>query len=87
MISIGQDDHLHLFQRLRQSAENGLLLSVTDPKGQTAHVFTYDHNPGISTTLRCTNEQCGNPGETLACNWETADAPGGPICRYQVPGQ
>jgi YD repeat-containing protein len=52
------------------AAENNLLLSVTDPLGQTAHVFTYDHNAGDFSYLRCTNEQCGYPGEALTYDWE-----------------
>jgi YD repeat-containing protein len=52
------------------AAENHLLISVTDPLGQKAHVFTYDHNAGDFSYLRCTNEQWGNPGQALTYDWE-----------------
>ena len=43
--------------------ENHLLLSITDPKGQTSHQFIYQHNPQDPAYLRCISEQCGYTNE------------------------
>jgi YD repeat-containing protein len=51
-------------------AENHFLLTVTDPLGQTAHVFSYQHSSSDFNYLRCIQEQCGNPGQVLTYDWE-----------------
>ncbi|GEM_PF-2156334 len=45
-------------------AENHLLLYVTDPKGQIAHQFTYQHNPAAFEFLRCISDQYGTNDPT-----------------------
>jgi YD repeat-containing protein len=54
-------------------AENHLLLTVTDPLGQTAHAFSYQHNSTDFNYLRCLQEQRGNPGQVLTyyCEQQT----------------
>jgi YD repeat-containing protein len=45
--------------------ENHLLLTVTDPKGQTAAVFTYEHSSTSANYLRCIAAQEGT--NTASC--------------------
>src|SRR5205807_4185142 len=59
--------------------QNHLLLSITDPKGQTAQAFTYEQNPSSSNFLRCVAEQCG-AGNILTYNY-AAQTPS-PANRY-----
>ena len=56
--------------------ENHLLLTVTDPKNQTAAVFSYEHNPAVPNYLRCIAAQEGtNPPGCF--NWVLVTRPAG----------
>jgi len=46
-------------------AENHLLLTVTDPKGQLACQFTYEHNPASPNYLHCIAAQAGTNTPTM----------------------
>jgi YD repeat-containing protein len=56
--------------------ENHLLLTVTDPKGQTAAVFTYEHSAADPNYLHCIAAQ---EGASTACryNWVLVSRPAG----------
>jgi YD repeat-containing protein len=45
--------------------QNHLLLSITDPKGQTARAFAYQLDPTEPDFLRCISEQRGLPKHTI----------------------
>jgi len=48
--------------------ENSLLLSVTDPEGQTAHRFVFQHNQADLQFLRCIARQAGNTNDLVTYN-------------------
>ena len=77
--------------------ENHLLLTVTDPKGQTAAVFTYEHSSTSANYLRCIAAQEGT--NTASCftysaftgrphvpvlpaSWCIVNDPGGNVTQY-----
>jgi YD repeat-containing protein len=56
--------------------ENHLLLTVTDPKGQTAAVFSYEHNAAVPNYLHCIAAQEGT--NLPSCfNWVLVTRPAG----------
>lgn len=56
--------------------ENHLLLTVTDPKGQTAAVFSYEHSSTSGNYLRCIAAQEGT--NTACCfSWTLVQRPAG----------
>jgi YD repeat-containing protein len=54
--------------------ENHLLLTVTDPKGQPAAVFSYEHNSTSTNYLRCTAAQEG-ANTASRFNWSLISPP------------
>ena len=64
--------------------ENHLLLTVTDPKGQTAAVFIYEHNAASSNYLRCVSSSCGL-SQTFTYSWSLKQLPPGSRAQLNYP--